>query len=152
MTLHSEIVTSLQQKIRRSIPLSETMQFEIEQLSSHSITVMAPLAPNINIHGTGFAGSIYSLGILTGWALTTHIMSLTGMQASLVVARAEIKYRSPVTADIKCFASVSESASKEFYDNFKAGSNSPLQLCIDIGEEKNAQLTARFVAIKPASS
>ena len=59
----------LQQKIRTGIPLSETMEFEIAELTPNLIRVQAPLAPNVNVHGTGFAGSIYSIAVLAGWAL-----------------------------------------------------------------------------------
>ena len=62
---------ALEQKIRGSIPLSDAMQFHIEALSLDAIEVVAPLPPNVNIHGTGFAGSIYSVAVLTGWALCT---------------------------------------------------------------------------------
>ena len=53
--------TQLQALINRSILLSEAMGYEIRALDARAITVGAPLAPNINIHGTGFAGSQYAL-------------------------------------------------------------------------------------------
>jgi thioesterase domain-containing protein len=65
---------ALEQKIRTAIPLSAAMQFSIKVLNQDEIQVSAPLEPNINVHGTGFAGSIYSAAILTGWALCTHVM------------------------------------------------------------------------------
>jgi len=147
MTINSHLRTSLQQKIRSSIPLSEMMQFEIEEISSRSITVHAPLKPNINIHGTGFAGSLYSIGVLTGWALADHLMSLSDMKGTLVVAGAEIKYRTPVTQDIKCSTSVSDRATRAFVEEYKANGKGRLQLSIHIGTSKNAILLADFVAI-----
>jgi hypothetical protein len=65
---------ALEQKIRTAIPLSAAMQFSIKVLNQDEIQVSAPLEPNINVHGTGFAGSIYSAAILTGWALCTHVI------------------------------------------------------------------------------
>ena len=62
----NDAALALQHKIHESIPLSEAMQFSIASLSRESILVTAPLAPNVNIHGTGFAGSIYSLAVLSG--------------------------------------------------------------------------------------
>ena len=152
MTIHSHLRTSLQEKIRNSIPLCEMMQFEIEEISSRSITVHAPLKPNINIHGTGFAGSLYSVGVLTGWALADHIMSLSDMKGMLVVAGAEIKYRTPVTQDIQCSTTVSDSACRAFVDDYKANGKGRLQLSIHIGTSKNALLLADFMAISASTT
>ena len=109
---------TLEQKIRTAIPLSEAMQFSIKSLSLDEIQVVAPLEPNINIHGTGFAGSIYSVAVLTGWALCTHIMDEFRIVGDLVVAKAAIDYRAPITSDLKCHCRVSEAQR----DSFKQGS------------------------------
>ena len=53
----------LTRKIRSAIPVSAAMQFSIDYLQVDEIRVSAPLQPNINVHGTGFAGSIYSMAI-----------------------------------------------------------------------------------------
>lgn len=123
------------------------MQLEIVELDEGSIHVHAPLAPNINIHGTGFAGSIYSLAVLAGWAKCTHILSTNQVNAELVVARAEIKYRRAVTGDIDCRCSVGETERQEFIDQFKKLGKSKLGLSIIVGDDRNAVLTASYVAI-----
>ena len=76
---------ALTKKIHEAIPLSRAMQFSIDLMDQDSIHVSAPLEPNVNIHGTGFAGSIYSLAVLTGWSLCTHIMDELVMDGELVV-------------------------------------------------------------------
>lgn len=139
--------SELQEKIRSNIPLSENMQFEIVELGEGSIHVYAPLAPNVNIHGTGFAGSIYSLAVLAGWAKCTHILSTHQINAELVVARAEIKYRRAVTGDIDCRCSVSETERQEFIDQFKQRGKSKLELSVVVGDDKNAVLTASYVVM-----
>ncbi len=135
---------ALQEKIRSTIPLSEAMQFEITELDTNSIRVYAPLAPNVNIHGTGFAGSIYSLAVLTGWALCRHIMSVYDLDGDLVVGTAEIKYRAALTDDIHCHCAVLEEARQHFIDSFKAGGKSRLTLQITVGDLGNATLSADF--------
>ncbi len=137
----------LQQKIRASIPLSEAMQFSIIELNPRAILVQAPLEPNLNIHGTGFAGSIYSLAALTGWALSTHIMALNRMQGELVVARAEIKYRSPITDAIQCRTQASEEDCETFRKGFESRGKSRLALEIEVGDTKNAILWATYMAV-----
>lgn len=123
------------------------MQFQIVELKDDSIHVHAPLAPNVNIHGTGFAGSIYSLAVLTGWAKCTQILSCAGVNGELVVARAEIKYRRAVKGDIDCQCSVSETERQEFVDQFKKLGKSKLELSVIVGDDRNAVLTASYVAI-----
>lgn len=140
-------LVKLQQKIHSGIPLSESMQFNIAELSANSILVQAPLAPNVNVHGTGFAGSIYSVAVLAGWALCTHIMDVRGMKGDLVVASAEIQYRAPVRGEILCRGEVSEADSAEFYDNFKERGKGRLSLTIEVGDAPQAILQGTYYAL-----
>jgi len=141
---------NLQQKIKTGIPLSEAMQFNIAELTENSILVQAPLAPNINVHGTGFAGSIYSVAVLSGWALCTHIMDMRGMKGDLVVASAEIKYRAPVKGQIVCRSEVSETHSAEFYDNFRDRGKGRLCLTVEVGDAPEAVLEGVYYAVSVA--
>jgi thioesterase domain-containing protein len=139
--------TALQQKIRRTIPLSDAMQFSIREMSLDAIRVAAPLEPNINIHGTGFAGSIYSLGVLTGWALCTHIMDELGIEAELVVARAEIRYRKPVSGDFECGCACSAAQRESFREGVAAVGKGKLVLDVEIGGDRQAVLQATYIAV-----
>ena len=85
-------VEELQHRVYAGIPLSQTMGFRITALADTQIAVEAPLEPNINVHGTGFAGSLYALGILTAWSLASHIIANNGLVAELVVAEASISF------------------------------------------------------------
>jgi len=138
---------ALTQKIRGAIPLSESMQFSIDSLSQEAIRVSAPLQPNINIHGTGFAGSIYSLSVLTGWALCTHIMDELAMDGDLVVGKAEISYRAPVKADLECHCQATAEQRQSFLQQFREQGKGRLALEITIGELPQATLKATFVAV-----
>ena len=139
--------TALQQKIRRVIPLSDAMQFSISEMSLDAIRVTAPLEPNINIHGTGFAGSIYSLGVLTGWALCTHIMDELGIEAELVVAGAEIRYRKPISGDLECSCACSSAQRESFRQGVDALGKGKLVLDVEIGGDRQAVLQATYIAI-----
>ena len=129
------------------IPLSEAMQFDIDELSLDEIRVTAPLAPNINIHGTGFAGSIYSLAVLTGWALCTHIIDEFQLQAELVVGRAEIAYRSPVTGDLSCRCQADAAQRESFLREYRERGKGRLRLDVEVGDLPQASLQATFVAV-----
>ncbi len=137
----------LQNKILSAIPMSEAMQFSIEELSPRSILVHAPLAPNVNVHGTGFAGSIYSIAVLAGWVLSTHIMNVLAMDGDLVVSKAEIRYRVPVTGRIECRAVASEGECQQFQDDFNQSGKGRLSLTIEIGDAPHAVLSGTFYAV-----
>jgi thioesterase domain-containing protein len=139
--------TALEQKIRQAIPLSDAMQFSIRDLSLDAIEVTAPLEPNVNIHGTGFAGSIYSVGVLTGWALCTHILDELGIEAELVVARAEIRYRAPVNGDLVCSCKCSAAQRESFSRGIDEAGKGKLLLDIEVGDDRQAVLQATYVAI-----
>ena len=137
----------LTRKIRDAIPLSATMQFSIEHLQAGEIRVKAPLSPNININGTGFAGSLYSIAVLTGWALCTQLIDEAGIDADLVVARAEISYRAPVNGDIECSCGVSVEQRELFLQTIHERGKAKLSLDIAVGDLPQASLLATFVAI-----
>ena len=86
----------LQQNWQQQIPLSDFMQLTIARFDGTELRCEAPLAPNINLHGTMFAGSIYSLATLTGWGLLHLQLQSLALEADLVLADASIRYRRPV--------------------------------------------------------
>ena len=137
---------ALQHTIRSTIPLSEAMQFGINHLDDRSIRVHAPLQPNINIHGTGFAGSIYGVAILTGWALCQHLINNCGVAAELVVGKAEIVYHAPVTGDLVCRSELATTEVEQFADRLNAGRTAKLPLLVEVGEAPAASLQALFFA------
>ena len=138
----------LTQHIRQNIPLSEAMQFEVLSLDNTSIEVAAPLEPNINIHGTGFAGSLYSLAVLTAWGLTNVLAKESGVLADVVVSQAEIKYRRPVKTAIHCACICSPEMKFAFIEALQTKGKGNLLLNVTIGNAGEALLIARMVAIR----
>jgi len=142
-----EARTRLQAKIHRSIPLSEKMGYRIAELGDNHITVAAPLAPNINIHGTGFAGSLYSLGVLAAWGLCAHLLARAGIDdADLVVAQANIRYRTPVRGEILCRCEIADTAARVFIEGLRKKGRSRIAVDVAVGEEPAARLEATMYA------
>lgn len=81
---------------QQTIPLSQFMQLDIQHFDGNEIRCQAPLAPNINLHQTMFAGSIYSLATLTGWGLLYMQLQAAGLHGDQVLAEASVRYKSPV--------------------------------------------------------
>lgn len=82
------------------IPLSAAMGVELQSFEDNVLVVAAELAPNINLHGTGFAGSLYAINALCGWSMVHLQLKLRDVDASIVLADGRIKYLRPVTGRI----------------------------------------------------
>lgn len=137
---------ALQAKIHRTIPLSAAMGYEIVALDEAQIVVEAPLQPNINIHGTGFAGSLYTLGILSAWALCNHVIDDAGLDAELVIAEAAIRYRAPVRGRIRCYCRLSANQIQRFVTGLRTRGSARIRVEVDIGEEPAARIQATLHA------
>ena len=56
---------------RKDIPLLTAMHLSFVNFDDLALTMEAPLAPNINNKGTAFGGSIASICLFGGWAVST---------------------------------------------------------------------------------
>ena len=144
--MNSTAVANLQHRIHAGIPLSRAMGFRITELAETRIIVEAPLDPNINVHGTGFAGSLYALGILTAWGLAAHVIMHSGLVADLVVAEANIRYRAPLRKDIACRCTAPEEAVQAFVETLESRGQARLALEVVIGDGPAAVLQAEMHA------
>jgi len=144
--MSSEAATALQEKIHRTIPLSRAMAYRIVKLGGDHIIVEAPLEPNVNIHGTGFAGSIYSLGMLSAWALGNHIIDLAGLHAALVVAEANIRYRAPIRETIRCRCVLDDDQAQSFVSELRNKGKARMDVGVEIGSQPAAVLQASLHA------
>ncbi|MEE4300409.1 MAG: YiiD C-terminal domain-containing protein [Pseudomonadales bacterium] len=82
------------------IPVTSTMDVVPAAFEEHTLTVRATLAPNVNVHGTAFAGSLYAVAALSGWGLVHLELANADLPGSIVIAEGRIVYRRPVQEDI----------------------------------------------------
>lgn len=90
----------LQVFARERIPVAAAMQVEFLAYGAGTLTLRAPLAPNVNHHGTAFGGSQYALAAIGGWGLAKLALAEAGMRGDAVIHDARATYRQPVTADL----------------------------------------------------
>ncbi len=103
----------LQRYLHEHIPLSQAMGAEVVELLPESVTLAAPLAPNINHRATVFGGSVAALGMLAAWSLLhTRLRAAHAASGSapvrLVVQRSEIHYERPIPGDFRAQARLAE--------------------------------------------
>lgn len=114
----SKTVTAeeLKSYIRGNIPLTDFMDFNIDELSDFSIKVSVPIKPNGNHYNTAFGGSIATLGILCGWALLHSKMIEEKVSGTIVIKQSTTKYIAPARTD---FQASCEDLTFEKWQNFK---------------------------------
>ena len=100
MTELNDLCTSLQTIWHEQIPLSKAMDMQIVSFADNVLTCRASLGPNVNVHGTAFAGSLYAVQALTGWGMVHLQLQLNELDASIVIANGSIDYATPVAEDI----------------------------------------------------
>ena len=106
------LCAELQAIWHQQIPLSQAMQMQIADFDGEVLTTEASLAPNVNVHGTAFAGSLYAIQALTGWGMMHLQLKLNALDASIVIASGQINYAKPVAQDIYVRCSFGEHAAE----------------------------------------
>lgn len=96
---------ALTAQLRATIPLTVAMEAAVRSFDGRRLEIAAPLAPNRNLHGTAFGGSLATLGILGGWSLVAAALDEAGIRARIVVQHSDCEFLEPVGAD---FIAVSE--------------------------------------------
>lgn len=141
------LCTELAATWRREIPLAAAMSIGVDSYDGRTLTVRAPLAANRNLHGTAFAGSLFSTCVLAGWGavwLALREQNLTGL---IVVADSRIQYRKAVTGDLVCRCTVDVDAVDAEVERFKAGGRAVFDVgCeIDNAGKRAVSFTGRYV-------
>ncbi len=94
---HPQWCVDLQNIWHQQIPITQLMGIRVFQYTGKTFETRAALNPNMNLHGTMFAGSIYSLATLTGWGLVHLMMKENDVEGDIVLADAQVHYHKPVT-------------------------------------------------------
>ncbi len=138
----------LQRILHEQIPISRAMGVGVVALHSLSLELSAPLAANHNHAGTGFAGSLYSLASLAGWALLRQYLESHGMKAQLLLADARIRYLRPATGDFSVISRMERAQASELLAALCRGRKPRLELKIRIrsGGHQVASFTGSYAA------
>jgi thioesterase domain-containing protein len=94
-----ELCRQLQQLYKSHIPPSEKMGLRLMRYSGPQLETRAPYGGNINAHDSMFAGSSYSLAVLTGWGMVWLMTRELGLEVDIILAKGEIHHRKPITED-----------------------------------------------------
>jgi len=133
----------------RDIPLAAAMDIGIDGYDGTTLTVRAPLPPNRNVHGTAFAGSLFSDCVLAGWGATWLKFREQGLSGVIVVATSSIEYRKAVTGDLVCRVTPSADAVAAAIAGFHAKGRArlPLDCTIDAGPDRAVAFSGHYAVL-----
>jgi thioesterase domain-containing protein len=90
--------------LHREIPLTAAMGVRLLRSAPGEVEIAAPLAPNLNFHGTAFAGSLATLGLISGWVALDRALHGTELKAHLVAQKSECIFHAPATQELRAIA------------------------------------------------
>lgn len=151
-TESADLCTALQAELDQSIPLTRAMQLKVSVWSDLGLTLMAPLAPNINDKGSAFGGSLSAVLTLSAWGLLWLRTRRSHMACDLVIHRGEIRYVRPVTGPIIAFCpQPGEVEWQLFADQFASRGKARIRLrpvVLDSAGQEAVTFQSEFVALK----
>lgn len=105
----------LQQYLHAHIPLSAAMQVSVLDISTDTVQLAAPLAPNINHRETVFGGSASAVAILAAWSLLHVRLKSAGVDSRLVIQRNTMAYELPIEGDFTARSSLAQPDQWDFF-------------------------------------
>jgi thioesterase domain-containing protein len=137
----------------REIPLAAAMSIGVAGYDGRTLTVRAPLPPNRNVHGTAFAGSLFSTCVLTGWGAVWLALRERGLAGGIVVADSNINYRKAVAGDLVCRCTPDADALREGLAKFAATGRASFDLvcAIEQADKRAVTFTGQYVVHAPSS-
>ena len=93
------IIKVYQNLVLKEFPIAKHLGVNIHNIEENSVYEKALLKNNINIHGTVFGGSLYSVGVLTGWILVKYLLDKNNITGNIFIKNANIEYKKPITND-----------------------------------------------------
>lgn len=95
----SSPVQQIEQRLS-AIPQARAMALQLAGYDGESLTIAAPLAPNVNDKGNAFGGSLASAATLAAWGLVSIKLIEAGFDAEVYVQDSTIRYLAPLYDDL----------------------------------------------------
>jgi thioesterase domain-containing protein len=142
----------LEADLHDHIPLTRAMQVRVLAITADSVHLGAPLAANINHHGTVFGGSLATLATLASWSLAHLKLRQAGIDCSLVVGAIHMDYLAPAEGDVLARSSLAQPDDwPHVLETFtrKGKARIPVMAEIDYGGRCVARFKGDFAALAP---
>ena len=143
--------TELQQFLHRNVPLSQAMQVGVDSIDADRLVLSAPMAPNLNQHGTIVGGSAATLGVLAAWSLLHTRLTRQAVHCKLVVQRSAMEYEAPMSGTFTATATLAAAADwNQFIAAFHAHGKARIevQAVLQSASRPAGLFTGEFVAVR----
>lgn len=130
LMLHPKWCENLQKTWYDTIPISEQMGIKLHKYTGRTLETRASLNKNINLHGTMFAGSIFSLATLTGWGMIHLQLKEKGLDGDIVLGDGDIHYHKPITTQPRAVCNIESLVGK--FDPLNDDKKANFHLQVDI--------------------
>lgn len=141
--------------LHRQIPLSAAMQVSVQAATIDSVTLAAPLEPNINHKSTAFGGSVSALGILAAWSVLHVRLTDAGQDCELVIQSNSMGYDRPITGAFSATSSLVDAAAWPAFLAMlmrRGRARIEVQSLLTCGDVVTGRLRGRFVALRRDAS
>ena len=98
----------LEEYLHTQIPISAAMQVSVRSVSAESVTLSAPLEPNINHKSTVFGGSVSAVAILAAWSLLHLRLTSGGLDCQVVIQSNQMAYDRPIHGAFSAASSLAD--------------------------------------------
>jgi thioesterase domain-containing protein len=144
----------LERYLRENIALAHAMQVTVVSVAAEEVVLRAPLAPNINPHGTVFGGSASALAILSAWSLVYVRLRSAGIAAHLVIRRNTMAYEAPILGEFVARSHVDRQGWERFVAAFEKKGSARLEVAatLEFGGRDVAHFVGEFVALRQPSA
>lgn len=135
--------------LHRLIPLTQAMAVEVTALGPEGLSLQAPLAENRNHAGSAFAGSLYALASIAGWAFLHQLIRREQIKAELVLADGRIRYRRPLEQALSAQLRLPANEQQRFLQSLATGHRAKLRLSVGLPDldQPVAHFEGLYVAI-----
>lgn len=148
MTDFPQRAAELVRLLHTETPLTAAMQMSLQSFDGKTLVLKVPLTPNVNDKGTAFAGSITSLGCITGWTLLTLWSEQAFGPCQCAVYDAQFHFSQPLKGDFTATVSLPDMA--HLTDSIRRKNKGKVSLDIELADSHGvaARLHARYAVWK----
>ena len=141
---------TLEKDILSQFPIAKFLEVRVANASATHVALTAPLAANTNHENTAFGGSVYSVAVLSCWALVSIALKEWGFDTDYAVVQdGHMDYTIPIGADFEAQSSwSSEREAEKFRSMLKRKGVARAHLCSIVRSQGRdcATMEARFAA------
>lgn len=146
------IAKKLTEFFKAHLPITDYMGMTVESYDGQTLTLKAPLAPNINDKQTGFGGSLYNMAVMACWGMAYLKTQEAEIACNQVVAKGSIEYKAPVTGEIRATCHVKDlSVTEAFINDFKTNGKARINLSssIECNGTQAVEFHGQYAIFKP---